>query len=340
MTLTPQEFSAVSKQILEEVQKAQSILLHLHPSPDHDSIGSSLALYHVLIEMGKKVTIISGDSTPRTVFSYVPGFDCLTRNNYSEIDTSKYDLFLIVDSGSAGQISSKGEVVFPQTMKTVCVDHHASNTGFADINLIDSTSPAAAQVVYLMLKEWGVNINQETALCLMLGIYGDTGGFRYPLTSHVTFQAATELSKIAPHYTLLIANVEEHLRPQEIRLLSMGLGNIKSLCGGRLLVTGLSKVEMEAVGITADDAQMHRIPEIMRSTDGCEIAISLLETETGKVKVGLRSKIADVYDTSLVALELKGGGHRTSSGARVTGTITEAEEKVLSAVRKFYPEFE
>lgn len=340
MNLTPQEFSLVSKQILEEVTKAKSILLHLHPSPDNDSIGSSFALYHVLAGMGKKVTIISGDSTPRAVFAYVPGFEKLTHKNYSEIDTREYDLFLIADSGSAGQISSKSDVVFPKTMKTVCVDHHASNVGFADINLIDDRSPAAAQVVYYMIKEWGVEISRDAALCLMLGLYGDTGGFRYPLTSSATFKAATELSHIAPHYTLLIANIEEHCRPQEIKLLSMALAKIQTLYSGKILVSALSKKELNGAGITVADTQLHRIPETMRSIDGCEISICLLETEIGKVKVGFRSKISDAYDTSLIALELKGGGHRTSSGARISGTIEEAEEKVLSAVRKFYPEFQ
>ena len=83
----------IEDQIFEEIQKAKSILLHLHPSPDCDSQGSALAMYHALTGLGKKVTIIKGDSDLDPNMAHLPGADAIVPKNFLEIDQNDFDLF-------------------------------------------------------------------------------------------------------------------------------------------------------------------------------------------------------------------------------------------------------
>jgi phosphoesterase RecJ-like protein len=104
-----------SKEAFDFIKESDSILLHLHPKPDPDSIGSALATYHALRSIGKKVTIMAGDTPLPEVFSFLPGFDDIVHKNYFEIDLNDFDLFIILDSGSKQMVSRKEEIVTRQT---------------------------------------------------------------------------------------------------------------------------------------------------------------------------------------------------------------------------------
>ena len=149
--------------IWDEIQKSQSILLHCHPNPDADSIGSALAMMHMLEGIGKKVTIIAGDSDLPRNMAHLPGYEKIERKSFFEIDLKSYDLFLIQDSGAINQISKKGTITFPEHLKTIVIDHHASNPGFADINLIDLSYPATCQIIFDLFKEWNIKITPPIA---------------------------------------------------------------------------------------------------------------------------------------------------------------------------------
>lgn len=101
--------------ILAEVEKAKKILLHLHPRPDGDSVGSALSMMHVLEGMGKEVTVIKGDSPLPQYLSVLPGFSKIVPQNFFETDLSQFDLFIIQDSSTPGFVSLLGEVVFPKS---------------------------------------------------------------------------------------------------------------------------------------------------------------------------------------------------------------------------------
>ncbi len=107
------------KRAFDEIKNARHTLLHLHPKPDPDSIGSALAMYHALKGLGKEVTIIKGDSELPEIFAVLPGYDAIAHKNYFELDLSGFNLFIIQDSGSKQMISRKGEVVFPPMLKTI-----------------------------------------------------------------------------------------------------------------------------------------------------------------------------------------------------------------------------
>src|SRR6266540_1836092 len=97
--------------IFEAVQQSRNILLHCHPSPDCDSLGSSLAWMYYLKSIGKNVTVIIGDSIrhPKNL-TVMPGYDQIVMKNYFEIKPEEFDLFIINDAADLTRVSNKAQV--------------------------------------------------------------------------------------------------------------------------------------------------------------------------------------------------------------------------------------
>jgi len=181
-----------ANEALNEVKRAKSILLHCHPSPDPDSVCSALAMKFVLESMGKNVTVIGGDSEMPKGFLHFPGASSIIPKNILEVDLDSFDLFVSVDSASIMQVTKKGDLVFPAALRIVNIDHHATNTRFGHINIVESSYPACSEVLYELFLEWKIKMTREIAENLFMGIYTDTVEFRTPLTTSKTFLIASK----------------------------------------------------------------------------------------------------------------------------------------------------
>lgn len=325
--------------IWDEIGKANSILLHCHPDPDPDSIGTSLAFMHMLQGQGKKVTLIKGDSDLPRSLSHLPGYDHILLQNYFEIDLSRFDLFIILDSGSKTQISKKGDIVFPENLKTIVLDHHASNDGYGSINLIDASYPATAQIVFDLFQTWKIKITPQIAECLMLGIYSDTGGFKYSGTTSHTFDAASQLASIYPQYTKSIYLFENNLEPQHITFISLALAHIENYFENKVRIAAISYAVLKDHSIEKRHADKMELANTLKAVVGTEIGISFIETEPNIISVSMRSRNPDKYDVSKIAVATKvGGGHRAAAGARVAMPFEEAKTFLLETIQQVYPE--
>lgn len=324
--------------ILEEIQKAKKILLHLHPGPDPDSYGSALAMWHYLKSLGKDVTLIGGDSPPKLAMSQFPGYDQITRKNYFEIKPEEFDLFIVLDSAALNQISKKGNVTFPPEMTVIDIDHHASNSGYGQINLVDPESAATCQIVYDLLKEWKATITPEIAACLFTGIYSDTGGFKYLPTNWETLQAGSELAKIYPDYFRIIFQIENSKTPKQLEFLGLALGSIEHYFSDKVAIACVSYDAIQKHGISADDSRNAEVPNILKSVTGWTIGISFIERGPGVVELGFRKREYEGPDLSIVASALGGGGHKAAAGATINQPFDEAKKTLLEALKKAYPE--
>lgn len=142
----------MAPKILEAIQKPSKILLHCHPYPDPDSVGSVLAMANVLKKLGKDVTTIIGDTKYPNGLLSLPNHDWIQPKNYTQIDPNEYDLFIVLDSSSPTQITQMAEISFPESMNTVVIDHHPTNGKFGKINLVEPTYSSTSQILYELLQ--------------------------------------------------------------------------------------------------------------------------------------------------------------------------------------------
>jgi len=221
------DFSQLSNQILNKINQSHRILLHCHPSPDADSVGGVLAMAEGLLQLNKQVKIISGDTPKSDIFNCLPGYKNILSQSYHQTDLSQFDLFIIQDSSSYNQITKFSPVTFPSHLQTIVIDHHITNQGFADINLVDPSAPSVCEILFYLFQSWQLNITPDIATNLYVGIHSDTGGFQYPGTTSKTLQAGAKLAEINPNFPHYLFELNNHQRQDMVKYLGLALTHLE-----------------------------------------------------------------------------------------------------------------
>lgn len=332
--------SATPEEIWNHITDAKRILLHCHPNTDGDSVGSALAMAAVLSRRDKKVSIIAGDNVSLPSYlSFLPGYDRIEQKDFFQVDLNEFDLFIILDSGSPSQISRKNPITFPLSIPTIAIDHHVSNTAFADINLIDTDAPATCQILYGLFKEWGINIDHDIALCLFIGMYTDTGSFKFARTSEKTFQAVADLTDKVPEFTNYLFIMENSNSPAWISFMKSAFANTTTwFARNTVAVSTLSYHEMSNLGINSQEFDAGSFANTLKSVIGWEIGMMCIEIKPGETKVSFRTRDAKRFDVSKIAVALGGGGHPAAAAAHLKTPLEAAVAKIQSTIEHIYPE--
>src|SRR3989344_2692461 len=164
-----------SKVVLGEIKKAKKILLNCHRSPDPDAVGSATAMYQVLTKMGKDVKVVTPSGLPEGS-KFIPYSEKVDAVNFSKFDFNKFDFCIFLDSSSWDMVTDKKNLAYPKVSYAV-IDHHDTNSEWGTINIVDKKRTSTAEIIYLVFKDWGINIDKNIASSLMAGIKRDTGGF-------------------------------------------------------------------------------------------------------------------------------------------------------------------
>lgn len=328
----------MTNEILKAIKGAKSVLLHCHPYADPDSIGSVLAMTMFIKKNGIKVTPIMGDSDYPNNLKSLPQHDLIVPKNFTQIDLSDFDLFIILDSSTPNQITQLTEVILPETLNTIVIDHHVTNLKFGNINHVDSDCSSTCEVLFNLFKGWKVEIDKDMAICLFMGIFADTGGFKYQSTTANTLLAASELARINNGFPAVIFEMENNKNAQEIEFTGLALSSLKKYFSGKVVMAAVPFASIKKAGISKDSTQVG-IANIIRSVVGWDIGINLVETEPNVVTINLRTRDSDKYDVSLIAKAVgKGGGHKTAAGTTINEPFEEAVQLLLETISITFPE--
>lgn len=328
-----------SEIIWQAIQSAQNILLHCHPGPDEDSIGGALATYNLLKNQGKSATVIQGDSPLPVGFQFLPGADEIVNKNFTEINLSQYDLFISQDASSLSMITKLGDVIFRPRIKVVVIDHHTTNTNYGDINLVDRQAPAVCEVLYNLFSSWPVIITPDIAVCLYVGLYGDTGGFKYPSTTPKTLKIASHLAEINHNFPQAIFNIENHNDQQKLYFMGLALNSIQTFYNNQVAIISVPNNRLRDLSITPQHTDKSGLANYLISVPDWQVGITLIETQPDIVNVSFRTRDSNKYDLSILAKSIGGGGHRSASGATLKMPLAQALELVLVKIEETFPNF-
>ena len=131
--------------IKEEIQNAKDIIILTHEMPDGDAVGSSLAMYNGLKQLGKTVDLVIPEY-PKS-FEFLPG----AKEIKKEGKTDSYDLAIVLDCSDVKRLNGYANY-FEQANKSINIDHHGVNTMFADLNFVNPVAPACAQILVTALE--------------------------------------------------------------------------------------------------------------------------------------------------------------------------------------------
>ena len=290
------------KKAWERIKDSNHIVLASHINPDGDALGSSLSLYPILKEMGKKVTIFNATKPLPMYLDFLPNFDKVTDKL-----PKNYDLLVSFDSGSFDRLGIEEKPPF-----LINIDHHISNTKYGDINIIDSKAASTSQVVYNMLKANNVQIPASSAICIYTALVTDTGSFQYESVNDKVFEMAADLVRCGVKPAFVAKMLFQRDRLSRLRLLAKAYETIELTCDGKVAFVEVTKEMMEITGAIKDDTDT--IVNSVRAIASVEVACMLREDDDG-IKISLRSK--NYADVSKVAIKYGGGGHIRAAGATI-----------------------
>ena len=293
-------------------------LLAGHIGPDGDTIGSCFALGMALRQMGKEVSVLLEPFS--SSLDIIPGKELLAGEDYTHTGDT---VCIALDCASPERLGKALEY-FNLSEKTICIDHHESNTGWAKYNCIESNASSTAEMVYRLIEPI-TDVNREIATALYAGMVMDTGGFRYNATAKSTMEIAAKLMEIGVPFTEVYSQLMHMHKFLEGKALGIALSNSSLLEDGKIVYSHVEADKLKEIG--AKSQHLEGTVEYLMGTRGALIAVLVYERSTApEIKTSLRSKGPNVGN---VASLLGGGGHKLAAGAT---TYTNVEETLKRAL--------
>lgn len=311
-------------EIREALRGKRRILVTSHLRPDPDALGSTIAAALWLREEGHDVTAWN-DEGMISKYAFLPSSELVTRPPAEPV---VFDAVLALDTSVKNRLGSVLPAVGGSPL-WICIDHHRSNEGYADLNLIDPSRPATAQILAESFLAAGITITPEMASNLFAAISTDTGSFQYEGTDASTFETGAELIRRGVNVAALSRSLYENQPRRRLNLLRHALVTARFSCDDRVASFALSMEDAARLGVIPEDNE--GIIDHLRSVDGVRAAAFFEELPDGMVRLSLRSKDTGFDACSLCGL-FGGGGHPMASGARIRGTLPEVQERVLAAI--------
>lgn len=316
--------------LLELAKDAESIVILGHVRPDGDCVGSCLAVWNYLEEQHPEKTIQVYLEKPPVKFNYLKHFDSISQDAQTGIS---YDLCICLDSGDKIRLGDFG--VYLDTAKaSICLDHHITNTGYAEENFVQPQVSSTCEVLYGFLED--SLISKAVAECLYTGIIHDTNVFKNSNTSFRTMEVAGRMMEKGINFGRIIDESFYRKTYRQNQILGRAILESITFMEGKCIFTVVRQKDMKFFGVESSD--LDGIVDQLRITDGVECAIFLHETENQQFKVSMRSN--DIIDVSKVASYFGGGGHVHAAGCTMDGTVHDVINNLSEQIELQYKEYE
>jgi phosphoesterase RecJ-like protein len=316
MVLFLEESSAFSSALAQLAGK--SVVVLGHRRPDGDCIGSQVALTRVLLSQGIDARAVNADPVPRTLQKFVGDTPFFRPDEVDGDDV----VAITVDCADHKRVGNELAARFPNIFLNV--DHHVSNDGYAEVNLVLSNASATGEILAKFFLDNEMSIDSVTAEALYLGICTDTGQFCYSGTNASVFEVCRRLCEAGANPSSVAHELYEREKPGRIQLLQKFLASFRMEFGDRVCIGSIRDSHYTETGTSSEDTE--NFVDYSRSLDGVDIG-SLLEDRNGQIKGSLRAKDSR-FRVDLLAKKFSGGGHACAAGFNL--------EKDLDG---FYPEF-
>lgn len=306
---------------IAEVKKfildSKKIGITYHVSPDGDAVGSALALYQGLSKLGKDVYFISKDEISEYL-KYLPASEKINTEIMEPLQGT--DLVIGVDCGNLERLSANLEYY---RGKILNIDHHISNDYYGDVNYVDTSAAATAEIIYGLLNELKIDLDINIGTCLFTSLVTDTGGFRHSNVTERTLSIAAKLRALGVNNTYIYTQLFDNKDFEELKAMGLTISKMELIFDGKLAL----------MVIDSKDGDVGDSSEVIGyglKVKGVEVALLIRENEKG-VKVSLRSK--NNVDVRKIAEALGGGGHIKAAGITFKDlTLEEVKYKLLRII--------
>ena len=293
-----------------------------HKRPDGDTLGCGAALCSALRRAGKRAYLLRNGGATEKFVPFIERF--YTRRGFQI--TNEY--IVTVDVASSNMLGDR-----LQLNVDLAIDHHESNSRFANNLLLDSTASACGEIILKVIKELCGSVTKEEADLLYIALSTDTGCFQYGNTNAASFRAAAELCELNADVAKLNQLFFRTFSRARIALEGAIMSSLRSYSAGKITMAVITRKMVEASGAGDDD--MEDLASLPGKVAGTLVSAMVKENDKGFSKISLRS--TGEVNVSEVCAKFGGGGHAMASGCEIDLPPEEAAEVIRAAIEEKMP---
>ncbi len=309
-----EQYALALQSLLQKYRKI-TILSHVHP--DTDAIGTALGLYDCLKKQGFQVEVANATEDIPRYLDFLPHYQKIKQ----KIDFSD-SLIIACDCGSLDRLGFALE-----DREIVNIDHHATNSHYGTLNIVDADAVASSEVAFALLEKL-YPVSRESAIAFYAALVSDTRNFT---TSNMTESVFTFASKLVGLGVDIVEVSQKMLHRRSLaslRILGVAINSLELRENAQVAILRISQKDLQQTGAKMSD--LDGVVDYAKSLATVEIALMLVEKET-HIKVSLRSKRVDI---STLASFFGGGGHIQAGGFEKAGTLSQIAEALTEEIRK------
>lgn len=311
----------------------------MHQKPDPDAMGSSLALYHLLIQLGHTVTVISPTNWP-AFLDWMPGCDkVLDYENYkmreqAQVAIAAADWLFCLDFNAISRTKNLAEPVRAARCPRILIDHHQQpEVENFQYGISDTSKSSTCEMVYDFIIASGQadKINVPIAECLYAGVMGDTGSFRFASASEDVHKMIAELKAKGLKHTTVHDNIYDNYLENRLRFLGHVLTNrMQIFYEYNTALISIPKSDLLKYEIkTGDTEGLVNYPLSIR---GIRMAAICIDRDEER-KWSFRSKGS--FDVNTFARTyFEGGGHYNAAGGHTSDSLEKTVHKFKEALKE------
>jgi phosphoesterase RecJ-like protein len=315
--------------IIEEINRAETILVYTHVLMDGDTLGSAVALCKALRYLKKKAYILIEDAIPEYLGflnSDLCTFDCNIIMNP--------DLSIAVDCTDIERFEKRRDKFLEGKVK-ICIDHHHTSGYFADYNYVDEHSASTGELIFKLLTLMAIPVDKQMAEALYVAITTDTGNFQYSNTTAESHKTTAKLFEIGIDLGKISVELYQNVRPEKLKLTGEILKTLEMYCDGKVALAYITQRTLAACNSTIEESE--GIVETLRSIRGVEVSVFIKEIAEKEIKIGMRAK--SYANVAGIMQKFGGGGHIKAAGCTIFAPFDEAKALIVREVEKYFDEW-
>jgi bifunctional oligoribonuclease and PAP phosphatase NrnA len=327
-TLAAQIDPILLQKAMALIEPSMRIALLAHEHPDGDCLGSALGFAHILRQLGKTCVAVCADPAPQS-FSFLPGIEALQHTLADE----NFDLVIALD---AGELSRFGAIyarhrAFLDSATILNIDHHISSAGCGQVNIIDPTSAATAELLVLFQLQAQLPLNTDAATCLLTGVITDTSSFQYTSTTARTMEVGACLLQAGAVPETIVRPIFRTQPLAHARLSAQVINRAQTSLNGLLIWSYGDDEMLKASGATAE--MDNNFSGMLRDIEGVKVAAFFKNyDEPATTRVSLRT--TEPYNAATICQRYGGGGHARAAGAKINMPMHEAIPQLIAELER------
>lgn len=321
------------QQIIDTLSRCKRVLVTTHVRPDGDALGTAAAMVLGMKKVGIDAEVLLLSHLPRKyAFAFhdyqIPFYDA--ENGWpANLDLSRFDALLVVDTGTWSQLPGVKEHTANWNVPRIVVDHHLTQEDWATAKLVVTEAAAAGEIAAELLECWDIKLDVPIATALFLAITTDTGWFQFSNTRPFTLRLAAMLVEAGVDTDRMYQLLYQNERAERVLLQTRAQQSLELLADGKLAVMTIRKRDFEQTGANVPDTEnLINVPLQIRSVQASILIVEPLDF--GPTRISLRSK--GQVDVAKFAEQFGGGGHARAAGLKIDGDFDAARRKVVDAM--------